>query len=104
FRTPKAFALVVETLLRKGDFRASLALLMNWLGQVEQVPLEEGVHSFPSLALRWMLALTGTSEPGTRNAERVAEKVKEIPRSELVIKFFDYMEANAEDYWQVPNL
>ena len=42
FRSPKAFALVVDALLRKGDYRAALALLTNWLGQAEQVPLEDG--------------------------------------------------------------
>ena len=47
FRSPKSFALVVDTLLRKADYRAALALLMNWLGQAEQVPLEDGVASWP---------------------------------------------------------
>ena len=37
FRSPKAFALVVEALLAKGDHRAAMALLINWLGQAEQV-------------------------------------------------------------------
>ncbi len=57
FRSPKAFALVVDTLLRKADYRAALALLCSWLSQAEQVPLEEGVWSFHTLALRWMLAV-----------------------------------------------
>src|SRR5262249_44055356 len=57
FRSPKAFALVVDALLDNGDFRASMALLINWLGQVEQVPLEEGDYSFHALALRWLLEL-----------------------------------------------
>ncbi|HEV3119909.1 MAG TPA: hypothetical protein VGY58_22810, partial [Gemmataceae bacterium] len=39
FQSPKAFALVVDALLRKRDFRAAMALLMNWLGQAETVPL-----------------------------------------------------------------
>ena len=46
FRSPKAFALVVDALLRKGDFRAALALLASWVGQAEQVPLEDGAYSF----------------------------------------------------------
>ncbi len=63
FRSPKAFALVVDTLLRKADYRAALALLCAWLGQAEQVPLEEGIWSFHTLALRWMLAVANTSPP-----------------------------------------
>ena len=95
FRSPKAFALVVEALLRKHDFRAGMALLMNWLVQAEQVPLEDdSQHSFHTLALRWMLGVTSPDFPFPVPAARFA----------LVKKFFDYLEANAEDFWQVPAL
>jgi hypothetical protein len=94
FRSPKAFALVVDTLLRKADYRAALALLCSWLSQAEQAPLEEGVWSFHTLALRWMLAV----------ARSDAEPQAPAMRRELIVKFFDYLEANAEDYWQVPQL
>ena len=86
FHAPKAFALVIDTLLRKQDYQAAMALLMTWLGQVEQVPLEEGEHSFHILALRWMLGMCGPQGG----------------RLDLVPKFFDYLEANAESYWNVP--
>jgi hypothetical protein len=94
FRSPKAFALVVDTLLRKADYRAALALLCSWLSQAEQAPLEEGVWSFHTLGLRWMLAAARS------NAEPQAAG----QRRDLIIKFFDYLEANAEDYWHVPQL
>jgi hypothetical protein len=104
--SPKAFALVVDTLLRKQDFRASMSLLMTWLSQVEQVPLEEGDFSFHQLALRWMLGvgalaatpdmLGATVQPG--------EKSPVPPVASLIVKFFDYLEANAEDFGQVPRL
>jgi len=67
FQSAKAFALVVDALLRKRDYRAAMALLMNWLGQAEQVPLEDGDYSFHGLALRWMLSLIGSER---ENAER----------------------------------
>jgi hypothetical protein len=96
FTSPKAFALVVDALLHKEDYRAAMALLMTWLGQHEQVPLEEGEHSFHTLAMRWLLGIStrpGRSE-GTdpTAADRLAQ----------VGKFFDYLEANAEEYWDVP--
>src|SRR5262249_13947093 len=69
FRTPKAFALVVDALLRKQDYQASMALLINWLGQAEQVPLEEGEHSFHGLALRWMLGVTAPTPPSPPRGE-----------------------------------
>ncbi len=87
FRSPKAFALVVDALLRKNDYRAAMALLINWLGHFEQVPLEDGEYSFHTLTLRWMLGQAGAG-----------------PEAGLVRKFMDYLEANAEEYWQVPEL
>jgi hypothetical protein len=102
FRSPKAFALVVDTLLRKGDYRASLALLINWVGQAEQVSLEDGPYSFHSLALRWMLAVTRPLEAAAPLGGAPAPPAEE--RHGLVARFFDYLEANTEDYWHVPSL
>jgi hypothetical protein len=108
FRSAKAFALVVETLLRKGDYRAALGLLACWLGQAEEVPLEDASHSFHNLALRWMLTLTRPADPPTAvggpGGEPGASATGAAPRRELVEKFFAYLEANADDYWQVPGL
>ena len=92
--------------------RAALGLLMNWLGQAEQVPLEDGEYSFHALALRWMLSLVGESstEHEQTEAESVASAAPAAARSArfptwpLIKKFFDYLEANAEEYWQVPAL
>jgi hypothetical protein len=87
FRSPKAFALVVAALLGKRDYRAAMGLLISWLGQVEQVPLTDGVHSFDALALQWMLGVAATAEAWP-----------------LSRRFLDLLEANAEEYWQVPSL
>lgn len=94
FRSPKAFALVVDALFAKNDYRAALGLLLNWLAQAEQVPLEDGEHSFHTRALRWMFAQTAV-----RDDQKPADD-----RWPQVRKFFDHLEANAEDYWQVPAL
>jgi hypothetical protein len=95
FKTGESFALVVDALLRKDDYRAAMALLVNWLGQADQVPLEEGEHSFHVLALRWMLGLGRLASRGGMERGQVRD---------LVRKFIDYLEANAEEYWQVPRL
>jgi hypothetical protein len=102
FRSPKAFALVVDTLLRKADYRAAMALLTNWLGQAEQVPLEDSAYSFHNLALRWMLSLTRPDADTSVGGEPLANTP--VDRRALVVKFFDYLEANAEEYWHVPAL
>src|SRR5262249_14909227 len=86
FRTPQAFARVVDALLRKEDYRAAMALLITWLGQAEQVPLEEGEYSFHQLSLCWLLA---PMQQPSADAWPLAKK------------FVDYLEANADEYWQV---
>ena len=126
FRTPKAFALVVDALLQKEDFRAAMALLMTWLQDVEQVPLEEGEHSFHTLTLRWILGVcrasgvtpaSGTTPPAppseggekrTAPASNGGESKVSPPleggAGEVIPKFFDYLEANADELWQIPRL
>ena len=125
FRSPRAFALVIDTLLRKGDYRAAMALLCNWVGRVEQAPLEDPAQfgrlsprdtnaTFHTLALRWMLGVT-QGEFGVRSSEfgveghrpRTPNSELRTPNSgnwELVEKFFAHLESNAEDFWEVPVL
>jgi hypothetical protein len=104
-RSPKAFYLVIDTLLKKGDYRAALALLTHWLGNVEQLPLENGDYSFPNLALRWMLSLTRVGDAaGDLPAPQSGAPATIAARRDVIVKFFDYLEANAEEYWQVPAL
>lgn len=99
FHSPRAFALVIETLLRKQDYRASMALLISWVSQGEQISFQEGNASFHHLVLRWMLALAHADEssPGPT-------PLNPLQRKELIVKFFDYLEANSETYWQAPSL
>jgi hypothetical protein len=92
FDSPKAYALVVESLLDRNDFVASMALLTHWLGQAERVGLQKGEDSFSDLARRWMqrleLVLQSGSEPSLDWG--------------VAHKFFDYLEANAEHFWEAP--
>jgi hypothetical protein len=94
FHSPKAFALVVEALLEKSDFQAAMALLMTWLSHADEVPLEDGDFSFHNLALRWMLALCPLKDQAASTSGN----------ARLAIKFFEYLEVNAEDYWNIPQL
>jgi len=96
FRSPKAYALVVDTLLRKHDYRAAIALAISWLEQAERVALEDGVHSFHGLVLRWMLTLTDTAKPAATPTPG--------QRRELIVRCFGWLEANADEYWDVPTL
>jgi hypothetical protein len=128
FRSPKAYAMVIDTLLDHRDPVAAMALLVQWLGQADEIPLVEEDYSFHDLALVWMESLW-QSEAGAAGAPAAAgetaasaplgaaaapppaaaaETAASAPspaalqRWPLARKFLDYLEANAEEYWRVP--
>ena len=47
FRSPKAYALVIDTLLDHRDPVAAMALLVQWLSQAEEIPLVEEDYLLP---------------------------------------------------------
>jgi hypothetical protein len=97
FESPRSYAIVIDTLIERDDAVASMALLVHWLSQVENVPLEEAGNSFPALAQRWMHHVIS-------RAHETADK-KEIDAEtwQRLIRFLDYIEANAEQFWEVPD-
>lgn len=115
FASPQAYALVVDVLLLRHDLIASCALLMQWLSQAEQSPLEEGQHSFYHLAQRWLReALRRAQEAASfeskkKSSPKASAAKPEKPKGsgndllDLVRKFFDKMEVNADHLWQVPS-
>ena len=92
FRTPAAYSQVVEALLDHGDARAGLALLVTWLSESDTVPLQDPSASFFRLVFRWMRY--------TSNATNIP-----LPERQLLVRrFFELLEANADDRWDTPNL
>jgi hypothetical protein len=87
FQSPRAYAIVVDLLLRKKDAVAAMNLLIQWLSESQSVPLEEGVYSFFPLLGSW-LSLALVENEGADWG--------------LVRKFFDYIEVNAGDWGTVP--
>ena len=100
FRSPKAYALLVEALLDHGDLVAAMALLIHWLGQAEEIRLAQGHHAFHTLAVRWMEKLWSEKPPDDRSGR--PETLEQ--RWSLGRKFLDFLEANAESFWEVPRL
>lgn len=103
FRSPKAYALLVEALLEKRDLVAAMALLLHWLSQANAIRLSEGTYSFHDLAIRWMEKLWD-STPTEDAATPPAATPPAATRWALARKFFDHLEANAEEFWQAPRL
>jgi len=100
FNSPKAYALVIEALLEQQDPVAAMALMMQWLSRAEQIPLVEENYNFHVLAIRWLKDLFGNDEPPAEQPERRSVWIAD--RWKLAGKFIDYLEANAEEYWEVP--
>ena len=117
FGSPRGFALLAESLLDLGDLVAAMGLLTYWLSRAEEIPLAEGNHSFHLLALGWMEELwspgapsassTASATPATSTLANRADPPRAIDSTDrwpLTRKFLDYLEANADEYWQVPSL
>jgi len=99
FHSAKSYALVVEALLEHGDLSAAMGLLVQWISQAPNVPLVEETYSFHELATRWMEQLW---QKGLTPAKAEEEAPDEGRCWKLAKKFLDYLEANAEEYWEVP--
>ncbi|MCA9079670.1 MAG: hypothetical protein KDA58_03885, partial [Planctomycetaceae bacterium] len=93
FQSAQAYALVVVALLDKQDYVASMALLMQWMGQINEVGFESAEHSIFELLIRWLRDITG--EGGI---------VDPAERMRMMRRLFDFLEANAEEWWGVPKL
>ena len=94
FESAHAYAPVVEALLDRRDFVSAMGLLMQWLSQIDDVGAESARQSIFALLQQWMTLLTGTDEHGVVGEER----------AQLLRRMFAFLEANAEDYWAVPQL
>lgn len=90
FQSAQSYALVVDALLQKGDHVASMGLLMHWLSQLDDVGVECPQHSIFSLLIRWIKLVSSHDDPTTA-----------LPAFR---RMFDFMEANAEQWWTVPRL
>jgi hypothetical protein len=86
----KAYALVVDSLLLKRDLTSAMGLMMQWLAQAPEVGLTAGGESLDSFLVRWMQLVLSKSGPDGPDPWP------------LVRKLFDYLEANAGEYWEVP--
>jgi hypothetical protein len=90
FTSPAAFAQVIEPLIARQEFRAAMALLMTWLSENDSVPLEDPSASFESLCEQWVRGVVA------------AEVVPASARAALVRRFFELLEANANEDWLTP--
>lgn len=103
FDSPQSYALVTSALLDQGDFVGSMALLIHWLSEAEKVRLEQGESSFHALAERWMAELRHALMGSLPELGELPSDVTAVTKAwTQARKFLDYMEANADVYWEPP--
>ena len=95
FDSPKAYQLVIEALMDRGDYQTSSALLVHWLSQAEFVRLQHGGSSFHNLIWRWIIE--------QRERLRVSDFEQRNEIWNRIRKFYDFIEANAEQYGEIPD-
>ncbi len=95
FDSPKAYGLVIANLLERGGLVTSMALMMHWLEQASRIGLEKGDTSFFELAEHWTYELR-------RRAQSDADEDRPIDAWNMICKFLERLEANADQYWEVP--
>ncbi|MBI1345540.1 hypothetical protein GC163_04560 [bacterium] len=105
FQSSKAYAQVVSALLDRRDVVASMGLLMQWLSQADEVGLQAGPMPFDRLLMRCMELIGDITEVGQPRTEELSDEQGQLrdPWPSLR-RMFDYLEANAGDFWQVPRL
>lgn len=95
FESPNAYALVIAALLERRDFKTSRALLIHWLSQSDRIELSSGDHSFHDLLWQWL-----SLQKGLASGDDPTVAIETWTR---IGKLHDYLEANADEYWQVPD-
>ncbi len=104
FESPKAYILVLNALIDRRDFVASMGVMMHWLSRADEVALHKGEDLFYAIAIRWLDELYAASaeEPASPKTKDAVDNQSVRKDWQLVKKFFDFLEANAGEYWDVP--
>ena len=107
FDSPKAYTLVVDSLIQRKDYSTAMALLIHWLSQASAIGLQQADSSFHNLAFRWvveqkkLLLANGSSHNDAKSTDAKPESPETIWNR--IAKFYDFIEANADQYWDVPD-
>jgi len=88
FDSPKAYTLVVDSLIQRKDYSTAMALLIHWLSQANVIGLQQADSSFHNLAFRWVveqkkLLLANGTSPGDEKSADIARGDMESNRQIL---------------------
>ncbi|QEG20673.1 hypothetical protein [Mariniblastus fucicola] len=103
FDSPKAYKLVIDALLQREDYTTTTALLIHWLGQSSTVGLQQGASSFHDLMYLWIAEQKRLLLERCNDAENFVDCESVQDTWSQISKFYDFLEANADQYWSVPH-
>ncbi len=100
FNSDRDYVLAIANLIERDEFEPSMALLIHWLGQQEELmAARQDTVSFHGLTVSWigrqreLLLEQDSPEAWTAMAGDVWNRL---------CKFSDYVEANAGPWWNIP--
>lgn len=96
FDGPQAYALVLDALLRRDDLATAIALMIHWLSRSRDVPLRQGDCSFYDFVRRWTVRYKDQLRQVNYDSVETAQ------RFERLRKAYHFFDANADEYWLVP--
>ena len=108
FDSPKAYVQVLQALTEQGDHITPMSLMISWLSQSERIAIEQEDSSLNAWIRQWVSKLIQRDDENP--------SVDDLPKSEVadksydsriqqwnrLTKFYDYLEANAEAHFKVP--
>ena len=97
FDSPQAYALVIDALMLRDDLATVMALLIHWLSRAADVPLRQGECSFHDYVRRWTVRFKDQS------LTTIGDLAAFTQRFEQIRKAYDFLEVNADEYWNVPD-
>jgi hypothetical protein len=106
FDSPKAYVQVLQALSEQGDQVTPMSLMISWLSQSEAIPIEQEDSSLNSWIRQWVSKLIrqdSTSGQAAQLESHDAAYDSRIKQWKRLTKFFDYLEANAEEHFSVPD-
>ncbi len=95
FDSAKAYSLVIDALMERDDTKTPMALMIRWLSNAERLGLADGENSIHDFVDRWIVEQTKrlSNDCGWQQKNDIWKQIR---------KFYDFIEANAEEYWEVP--
>ena len=108
FESPKAYVQVLQAVSEQGDQITPMSLMISWLSQSDRIQIEQEDSSLNAWIRQWVSKLIQRDDDSTYSSDLSVNPESQVPYDSRIqqwnrlTKFYDYLEANAEDHFKVP--